>query len=100
MSVPTDQLWGIAAQLVTDYQNYAKENNIEESSVATIIAYLQLPEVQQNLTAQAENVIRNSIDIQIQPDQIQQIFAALLAGYQKMRRSMCCRMRRQLDRLI
>ncbi len=83
VSVPTDQLWGIAAQLVTDYQNYAKENNIEESSVATIIAYLQLPEVQQNLTAQAENVIRNSIDIQIQPDQIQQIFAALLAGYQK-----------------
>ena len=28
-------------------------------------------------------MIRNSIDIQIQPDQIQQIFAALLAGYQK-----------------
>ena len=83
VSLSTDQLWGIAAQLVTDYQNYAKENNIEESSVATIIAYLQLPQVQQNLTAQAENVIRDSIDIQIPPDQIQQIFAALLAGYQE-----------------
>ena len=83
VTVPTEQLWGIAAQLVTDYQNYAKENNIEESSVATILAYLQLPEVQQNLTAQAEAVIRDSIDIQIQPDQIQKIFSSILAGYQK-----------------
>lgn len=83
VTVPTEQLWGIAAQLVTDYQNYAKENNIEESSVATILAYLQLPEVQQNLTAQAEAVIRDSIDIQIQPDQVQKIFSSILAGYQE-----------------
>lgn len=83
VSVPTEQLWGIAAQLVTDYQIYAKENNIEESSVETIIAYLQLPEVQQRLASQAEAVIRDSIDIQIQAEQIQKIFAALLAGYQE-----------------
>ena len=83
VTVPTEQLWGIAAQLVTDYQNYAKENNIEASSVATILAYLQLPEVQQNLTAQAEAVIRDSIDIQIQPDQVQKIFSSILAGYQE-----------------
>ena len=83
VTVPTEQLWGIAAQLVTDYQNYAKENNIEESSVATILAYLQLPEVQQNLMAQAEAAIRDSIDIQIQPDQVQKIFSSILAGYQE-----------------
>ncbi|HJB15865.1 MAG TPA: ABC transporter ATP-binding protein/permease [Candidatus Blautia excrementipullorum] len=83
VTVPTERLWGIAAQLVTDYQNYAKENNIEESSVATILAYLQLPEVQQNLMAQAEAAIRDSIDIQIQPDQVQKIFSSILAGYQE-----------------
>ena len=47
--------------------DYAAENNIEESSVETILAYLQLPEVQENLSAQAEAVIRESIDIEIQP---------------------------------
>ena len=61
VKIPTERLWEIAAQLVTDYQNYVKENNIEDSSVATILAYLQLPEVQQNLTAQAESVIRKAL---------------------------------------
>ena len=81
VKIPTERLWEIAAQLVTDYQNYAKENNIEDSSVATILAYLQLPEVQQNLTAQAESVIRESIDVRIQPEQISRIMAGLLDGY-------------------
>ena len=83
VSVPTEKLWGIAAQLVTDYQIYAAENNIEESSVETILAYLQLPEVQENLSAQAEAVIRESIDIEIQPEEINEILSTLLAGFQE-----------------
>ena len=68
---------------MTDYQIYAAENNIEESSVETILAYLQLPEVQENLSAQAEAVIRESIDIEIQPEEINEILSTLLAGFQE-----------------
>lgn len=83
VSVPTEQLFEIAGKLVTDYQKYAEENNIEESSVGTILAYLQQPEIQQSLAEQAEAIIRESITIQIQPEQMQQVLGSLLAGYQE-----------------
>ena len=82
VSVPEGKLAEIAGSLVVGYQSYAEANDIQETNVGTILAYLQSAEVQQTINSQAEQIIEESVRIDIQPEQLQQVMSALIAGYQ------------------
>lgn len=82
VSVPEGKLAEIAGSLVVGYQSYAEANDIQETNVGTILAYLQSAEVQQTINSQAEQIIGESVRIDIQPEQLQQVMSALIAGYQ------------------
>lgn len=82
VSVPEGKLAEIAGSLVVGYQSYTEANDIQETNVGTILAYLQSAEVQQTINSQAEQIIGESVRIDIQPEQLQQVMSALIAGYQ------------------
>lgn len=84
VSVSYAQLLGIVQTLISGYEEYAAANDIKENTAATILAYLQTPEVQQTITSQAEQIIRDSLSLQITPEQIQQqLINEMIAGYQE-----------------
>ena len=78
------QLLGIAGSLFSGYQEYAEANEITDSTAASILAYLQTAEVQQSLTQQAEDILRESLSVNLSPEQIQeQVLTELMTGYQE-----------------
>ena len=83
VNVPYTQLLGMAGTLLDGYRQYAEANKIEETTAASILAYFQTPEIQQNLMSQAETIIRDSLTVNVTPEQIQeQVIQSLLEGYQ------------------
>lgn len=84
VSVPYDQLLGMAGTLLNGYREYAAANKIEETTAASLLGYFQSPEVQQSLMGQAETMIRDSVTINVTPEQVQEkIISSLLEGYQQ-----------------
>ena len=83
VDVSYGDLLGIAGSLFTGYQEYAAKNQITDTTAASILGYLQTPEVQQSLTAQAERILKNSVTVNVTPEQIQEtVIQNLMEGYQ------------------
>ncbi|HJB27702.1 MAG TPA: ABC transporter ATP-binding protein/permease [Candidatus Blautia faecavium] len=77
-----EQLLAAASALVASYQEYAAANDISEDTPQTVLAYLGSPQGQQDIQAQAEQILKESISIQITPEEIREfILDDLLAGY-------------------
>ena len=77
-----EQLLAAASALVASYQEYAAANDISENTPQTVLAYLGSPQGQQDIQAQADQILKESISIQITPEEIREfILDDLLAGY-------------------
>ena len=77
-----EQLLAAASALVASYQEYAAANDISEDTPQTVLAYLGSPQGQQDIQAQADQILKESISIQITPEEIREfILDDLLAGY-------------------
>ena len=84
VNVSYGQLLGIAGSLFSGYQEYASKNQITDSTAANILAYLQTSAVQQSLTQQAEEILKESLTVNLSPEQIQQyVVQDLMTGYQE-----------------
>ncbi len=77
-----EQLLAAASALVASYQEYTAANDISENTPQTVLAYLGSPQGQQDIQAQADQILKESISIQITPEEIREfILDDLLAGY-------------------
>lgn len=77
-----EQLLAAASNLLASYQEYAAANNITEDTPQTVLAYLSSPQGQQDVRIQAEQILKESVSIQITPEEIREfILDDLLAGY-------------------
>ena len=77
-----EQLLAAASNLLASYQEYAAANNITEDTPQTVLAYLSSPQGQQDVRTQAEQILKESVSIQITPEEIREfILDDLLAGY-------------------
>ncbi|MDY3251277.1 MAG: ABC transporter ATP-binding protein/permease [Candidatus Choladocola sp.] len=84
VSVSNEQVLGIVAGLVAGFQSYLTEHSITEPGIDSVLAYLTSREVQQKITQEAENIIRNGVSFQISPEQIQEIIIKdVVNGYQE-----------------
>lgn len=84
VDVPYTQVLGMAGELLDGYRKYAEANKIEETTAASLLGYFQSPQVQRNLLDRGEALIRDSITVNVTPEQIQtQIIQSLLEGYQE-----------------
>lgn len=73
VDVSSEKVIAVAAKLVNQYQEYAKENNITQTDVASILAFLSQSEIQQQIRQEAETLIKNSLTVTITTKQIQDL---------------------------
>lgn len=73
VSLPQERLLAEATQLMNQYLEYAKENNIKETNVQSILAFLSMPEIQQQIIQTAEEIIKESITVTITEEQLKSI---------------------------
>ncbi len=84
ISVSYEQLLSVAGKLVAGYREYLSANDITEPGAANVLAYLGTPEVQQKITQEAENMIRNNISFHVSTDQLMEILRRdIITGYQE-----------------
>lgn len=77
-----EQLITAASSLVSGYQQYADENNITEDTAQSVLAYLSSPSGWESIWVQAEQILKDSVTVQISPEQIQKyILDDLTEGY-------------------
>ena len=73
VDVSSEKMLAVAAKLVKQYQEYARANNITQTDIASILAFLSQNEIQQQIREEAENLIKNSLTVNITKKQIQDL---------------------------
>ena len=69
----SEKLIAVAVGLMNQYQEYAKANGITQTDVASILAFLSQAEIQQQIKEEAENLVKNSVTVNITTKQIQDL---------------------------
>ena len=73
VDMSSEKLIAVAVGLMNQYQEYAKANGITQTDVASIIAFLSQGEIQQDIKEEAENLVKNSVTVNITTKQIQDL---------------------------
>ena len=73
VDMSSEKLIAVAVGLMNQYQEYAKANGITETDVASILAFLSQGEIQQQIKEEAENLVKNSVTVNITTKQIQDL---------------------------
>ena len=73
VDVSSEKLIAVAVGLMNQYQEYAKANNITQTDVTSILAFLSQAEIQQQIKEEAENLVKNSVIVNITTKQIQDL---------------------------
>lgn len=73
MSMSSEKLIAVAVGLMNQYQEYAKANGITQTDVASILAFLSQGEIQQQIKEEAENLVKNSVTVNITTKQIRDL---------------------------
>ena len=69
----SEKLIAVAVGLMNQYQEYAKANGITQTDVASILAFLSQGEIQQQIKEEAENLVKNSVTVNITTKQIRDL---------------------------
>lgn len=70
VDMSSEKLIAVAVGLMNQYQEYAKANGITQTDVASILAFLSQGEIQQQIKEEAENLVKNSVTVNITTKQI------------------------------
>ena len=73
VDMSSEKLIAVAVGLMNQYQEYAKANGITQTDVASILAFLSQAEIQQQIKEEAENLVKNSVTVNITTKQIQDL---------------------------
>ena len=73
VNVSSEKLIAVAVGLMNQYQAYAKANGITQTDVTSILAFLSQAEIQQQIKEEAENLVKNSVTVNITTKQIQDL---------------------------
>ena len=73
VDMSSEKLIAVAVGLTNQYQEYAKANGITQTDVASILAFLSQGEIQQQIKEEAENLVKNSVTVNITTKQIQDL---------------------------
>ena len=88
MSVPADQLNTLITQVAAGFQSYLEANGLTEVTDPAqvqqyLTAYLQTPEVQQQISDGAASMILSAGEINVTPEQLKKLTDGLVSGYQQ-----------------
>ena len=73
VDMSSEKLIAVAVGLMNQYQEYAKANGITQTDVASILAFLSQGELQQQIKEEAENLVKNSVTVNITTKQIRDL---------------------------
>ena len=73
VDMSSEKLIAVAVELMNQYQEYAKANGITQTDVASILAFFSQGEIQQQIKEEAENLVKNSVTVNITTKQIQDL---------------------------
>ena len=73
VDMSSEKLIAVAVALMNQYQEYAKANGITQTDVASILAFLSQGEIQQQIKEEAENLVKNSVTVNITTKQIRDL---------------------------
>lgn len=73
VDMSSEKLIAVAVGLMNQYQEYAKANGITQTNVASILAFLSQGEIQQQIKEEAENLVKNSVTVNITTKQIRDL---------------------------
>ena len=73
VDMSSEKLIAVAVGLMNQYQEYAKANGITQTDVASILAFLSQGEIQQQIKEEAENLVKNSVTVNITTKQIRDL---------------------------
>ena len=73
VDMSSEKLIAVAVGLMNQYQEYAKANGITQTDVASILAFLSQGEIQQQIKEEAENLVKNSVIVNITTKQIRDL---------------------------
>ena len=73
VDMSSEKLIAVAVGLMYQYQEYAKANGITQTDVASILAFLSQGEIQQQIKEEAENLVKNSVTVNITTKQIRDL---------------------------
>lgn len=73
VDMSSEKLIAVAVGLMNQYQEYAKVNGITQTDVASILAFLSQGEIQQQIKEEAENLVKNSVTVNITTKQIRDL---------------------------
>ena len=73
VDMSSEKLIAVAVGLMNQYQEYAKANGITQTDVASILAFLSQGKIQQQIKEEAENLVKNSVTVNITTKQIQDL---------------------------
>ena len=73
VDVSSEKLIAVAVGLMNQYQEYAKANGITQTDVASILAFLSQGEIQLQIKEEAENLVKNSVTVNITTKQIRDL---------------------------
>ena len=73
VDISSEKLIAVAVGLMNQYQEYAKANGITQTDVASILAFLSQGEIQQQIKEEAENLVKNSVTVNITTKQIRDL---------------------------
>lgn len=73
VDMSSEKLIAVAVGLMNQYQEYAKANGITQTDVASILAFLSQGEIHQQIKEEAENLVKNSVTVNITTKQIRDL---------------------------
>ena len=73
VDMSSEKLIAVAVGLMNQYQEYAKANGITQTDVASILAFFSQGEIQQQIKEEAENLVKNSVTVNITTKQIRDL---------------------------
>ena len=73
VDMSSEKLIAVAVGLMNQYQEYAKANGITQTDVASILAFLSQGKIQQQIKEEAENLVKNSVTVNITTKQIRDL---------------------------
>ena len=73
VDMSSEKLIAVAVGLMNQYQEYAKANGITQTDVTSILAFLSQAEIQQQIKEEAENLVKNSVTVNITTKQIRDL---------------------------
>ena len=73
VDMSSEKLIAVAVGLMNQYQEYAKANGITQTDVASILAFLSQGEIQHQIKEEAENLVKNSVTVNITTKQIRDL---------------------------